>query len=243
MDWQYLKPEEIEERSFAVIRSELGADMPPLDPLLSAVLIRVIHATADFSHAHNLCASPDAAALAIQALRKGASIVTDTQMAKAGIDKKRLEKFGGQAYCFIADNDVAAKAKQKGTTRSLAAEDKAAELDVPLIFAVGNAPTALGRICDLSACRILSPVLVIGVPVGFVNVVESKEMLMAGDLPYIAIKGRKGGSNIAAAICNALLRLAENSQAENSQAENSQAENSQAENSQAENDHAEEGDR
>jgi precorrin-8X/cobalt-precorrin-8 methylmutase len=135
-------------------------------------------------------------------------------MAKAGIDKKRLEKFGGQAYCFIADSDVADKAKQDGTTRSLAAVDKAAELDVPLIFAVGNAPTALGRICDLSARRVLSPVLVIGVPVGFVNVVESKEMLMAGNLPYIAVKGRKGGSNIAAAICNALLRLAEYGEAE-----------------------------
>ncbi|MDR1247898.1 MAG: precorrin-8X methylmutase [Treponema sp.] len=219
MNWQYVKPDEIEARSFAVIRAELGADMPPLDPLLRAVLIRVIHATADFSHAQNLRASPDAAALAVQALRAGASIVTDTQMAKAGIDKKRLEKFGGQAYCFIADSDVAAKAKQDGTTRSLAAVDKAAELDVPLIFAVGNAPTALGRICDLSARRLLSPVLVIGVPVGFVNVVESKELLMAGNLPYIAVKGRKGGSNIAAAICNALLRLAEYSQAEYGHAE------------------------
>jgi precorrin-8X/cobalt-precorrin-8 methylmutase len=213
MNWQYDKPEEIEARSFEIIRQELcaepGSAAAPLDPLLSSVLIRIIHTTADFSHAQNLCASAGAAALAIKALREGASIVTDTQMAKAGIDKKRLAKFGGQAYCFIADSDVAEKAKQNGTTRSLASMDKAAELDAPLIFAIGNAPTALGRICDLSAQGKLTPALVIGVPVGFVNVVESKEMLMAGSIPYITVKGRKGGSNIAAAICNALLRLAE----------------------------------
>lgn len=209
MNWQYDKPEEIEARSFEIIRGELGAAMPPLDPLLSAALIRVIHTTADFSHAENLRASPDAAALAVRALREGASIVTDTQMAKAGIDKKRLAQFGGQVYCFIADSDVAAAAKRNGTTRSLASMDKAAEIDAPLIFAIGNAPTALARICDLGARGVLSPALVIGVPVGFVNVTESKELLMAGDLPYITIKGRKGGSAVAAAICNALLRLAE----------------------------------
>jgi precorrin-8X/cobalt-precorrin-8 methylmutase len=209
MDRQYDKPEAIEARSFEIIRSELGADMPRLDPLLSAVLIRVIHTTADFSHAQNLCSSPGAAALAIRALREGASIVTDTQMAKAGIDKRRLAKFGGQVYCFIGDSDVAEAAQRNGTTRSLAAMDKAAKLDGPLIFAIGNAPTALGRICELSAPRVLSPVLVIGVPVGFVNVTESKERLMAGTLPYITVRGRKGGSAVAAAICNALLRLAE----------------------------------
>jgi precorrin-8X/cobalt-precorrin-8 methylmutase len=209
MNWQHNKPEEIEARSFEIIRKELGADMPSLDPLLLSVLVRVIHTTADFSHARNLCASPGAAALAIRALRGGASIVTDTQMAKAGIDKNRLAKFGGQAHCFIADSDVAASAKQNGTTRSLAAVDKAAKLGAPLIFAVGNAPTALARICELAGRALVFPALVIGVPVGFVNVVESKEMLMAGTLPYIASKGRKGGSNIAAAICNALLRLAE----------------------------------
>jgi precorrin-8X/cobalt-precorrin-8 methylmutase len=209
VDWLYDKPEAIEARSFEIIRGELGADMPPLDPLLRAVLVRVIHTTADFSHAQNLRSSPDAAALGIRALRGGASIVTDTQMAKAGIDKKRLAKFGGQAYCFIGDGDVADAAKRNGTTRSLAAMDKAAGLGVPLIFAIGNAPTALGRVCDLGANRGLSPALVIGVPVGFVNVTESKELLMAGNLPYITLQGRKGGSAIAAAICNALLRLAE----------------------------------
>lgn len=209
MDWLYDKPEAIEARSFEIIRGELGADMPRLDPLLRAVLIRVIHTTADFSHAHNLRASPDAAALGIRALREGASIVTDTRMAEAGIDKKRLARFGGQTYCFIGDGDVADAAKRNGTTRSLASMDKAAGLGVPLIFAIGNAPTALGRICDLGARGGLSPALVIGVPVGFVNVTESKELLMAGSLPYITLQGRKGGSGIAAAICNALLRLAE----------------------------------
>ncbi|GHT85750.1 precorrin-8X methylmutase [Spirochaetia bacterium] len=220
MNWQYDKPEEIEARSFEIIRSELGQelcselgsefgpDAPHLDPLLNAVLIRVIHSTADFSYAQNLCASKDAAVLAVRALREGASIVTDTRMAQAGIDKKRLGKFGGEAFCFIADDDVAAMAKKNGTTRALASMDKAAGLGMPLIFAIGNAPTALGRICDLSAQGILSPRLVIGAPVGFVNVVESKEMLMAGNLPYITVRGRKGGSNVAAAICNALLHLA-----------------------------------
>jgi precorrin-8X/cobalt-precorrin-8 methylmutase len=212
MNRQYDKPEEIEARSFEIIRQELcseyGPDMPPLDPLMSAVLIRVIHTTADFSYAQNLCASKDAAALAVRALREGASIVTDTRMAQAGIDKKRLEKFGGNVFCFMADDDVAESAKKNGTTRALASMDKAAKLTMPLIFAVGNAPTALGRICDLSAQGIMAPRLVIGAPVGFVNVVESKELLMAGPLPYIAVRGRKGGSNVAAAICNALLRLA-----------------------------------
>jgi precorrin-8X/cobalt-precorrin-8 methylmutase len=212
MNWQYGKPEEIEARSFEIIRQELGSKLGPetsnLDPVLSAVLIRVIHTTADFSYAQNLCASLGAAALAVRALREGASIVTDTRMAQAGIDKKRLEKLGGQVFCFMADDDVAETAKKNGSTRALASMDKAAELGIPLIFAIGNAPTALGRICDLSARGILRPRLVIGAPVGFVNVVESKEMLMAGTLPYIAVRGRKGGSTVAAAICNALLRLA-----------------------------------
>jgi precorrin-8X/cobalt-precorrin-8 methylmutase len=212
MNWQYDKPEEIEARSFEIIRQELslepGFDASHLDPLLSAVLIRVIHTTADFSYAQNLCASKDAAALAVRAFREGASIVTDTRMAQAGIDKKRLEKVGGNVFCFMADDDVAEAAKKNGTTRALASMDKAAKLGIPLIFAIGNAPTALGRICDLSARGLLAPRLVIGAPVGFVNVVESKEMLMAGQLPYIAVRGRKGGSTVAAAICNALLRLA-----------------------------------
>jgi precorrin-8X/cobalt-precorrin-8 methylmutase len=168
----------------------------------------VIHTTADFSYAQNLCASKDAAALAVRALREGASIVTDTRMAQAGIDKKRLEQFGGEVFCFMADDDVAAAAKKNGTTRALASMDKAAKLGMPLIFAIGNPPTALGRVCDLSARGMVTPRLVIGAPVGFVNVVESKELLMAGQLPYIAVRGRKGGSNVAAAICNALLRLA-----------------------------------
>jgi precorrin-8X/cobalt-precorrin-8 methylmutase len=223
MDWQYDKPEAIEARSFEIIRGELGADMPPLDTLLSAVLLRIIHTTADLSHARNLRASPDAAALGIRALREGASIVTDTQMARAGIDKRRLAQFGGQVHCFIGDSDVADAAKRNGTTRSLAAMDKAAELSGPLIFAIGNAPTALGRICDLAARGALSPALVIGVPVGFVNVTESKELLMAGSLPYLTVQGRKGGSAVAAAICNALLRLAEGGLAEGGLAENGPA--------------------
>jgi precorrin-8X/cobalt-precorrin-8 methylmutase len=209
MDRQYDKPEDIEKRSFAIIRRELGPGLPLPDPILETVLIRVIHATADFSFAQNLCASEDAVLRAIGALREGTSIVTDTRMAQAGIDKGRLEKFGGEVYCFMADPDVAESAKKNGTTRALAAMDKAAGLGRPLIFAVGNAPTALGRLCYLHSRGLLATPLIIGVPVGFVNVVESKEQLMAGTAPYITVRGRRGGSPVAAAICNALLHAAE----------------------------------
>ncbi|GHU13658.1 precorrin-8X methylmutase [Spirochaetia bacterium] len=208
MNWIYETPEEIERRSFEIIRKELTPDRLLPDPALCAILLRVIHATADFSYAETFCASEGAVGRATEALRNGASIVTDTRMAMAGIDKKRLENFGGGVFCFISDDDVAQAAKENGTTRAFAAMDKAAGLGRPLIFAIGNAPTALGHVCDLSRQGILKPLLVIGAPVGFVNVVESKELLMAGDVPYITVKGRKGGSTVAAAICNALLRLA-----------------------------------
>jgi precorrin-8X/cobalt-precorrin-8 methylmutase len=205
----YGDPQGIETRSFEIIRSELGGALPE-DPAHAALLIRVIHTTADFGFAETLRFSEGALDAAAAALRKGALIVTDTKMAEAGIDKARLSKWGGSVRCFMQDEDVAERAKQNNTTRALAAVDKAASFERggPLIFAVGNAPTALFRVCELITAGTLSPDLVIGVPVGFVNVVESKETLMALNVPFITVIGRKGGSTVAAAICNALLRIA-----------------------------------
>ena len=146
---------------------------------------------------------------ALEAIRNGASIVTDTQMAKAGINKSILARYGGEVFCFMSDPDVAEAAKKNGTTRAAVSMDKAAALPERCIFAVGNAPTALLRIAELIEEEKLSPFLVIGVPVGFVNVVQSKEQIMKTAVPYIVAKGRKGGSNIAACICNALLYMLE----------------------------------
>ena len=202
---EYVKPEEIEQRSFEIIQSELART---LDPVLAPVIMRVIHTTADFEYADTLIFSQGVIEYAVTALQKGVPIVSDTNMVKAGVDKTRLTAFGADIHCFMQEDDVAALAKQQGTTRAKAAIDKAAAMGKPLIFAIGNAPTALLRICDLKASGQLSPELVIGVPVGFVNVVESKEALMRSGIPYITVQGRKGGSNVAAAICNALLRIA-----------------------------------
>ena len=146
----------------------------------------------------------------IQAIKDGACIVTDTQMAKAGINKRALARYGGEVYCFMSDEDVAKIAKENGSTRATASMDKAAEMDKKLIFAIGNAPTALVRLYELIEEKKLDPELIIGVPVGFVNVVQSKELIMHTDVPYIVARGRKGGSNIAACICNALLYMIDN---------------------------------
>ena len=203
VELQNVLPEEIEKRSFEIIGEELG-DMA-LDPLVEPVLKRVIHTTADFEYVKNLTFSENAVAKALEALKKGAVIVTDTQMAKAGINKATLEALGGEAFCFMSDEDVAAAAKRNGTTRATASMEKAAKLNRPVIFAIGNAPTALVRIYELVREGKLKPELIIGVPVGFVNVVESKELILELDVPHIVARGRKGGSNVAAAICNALL--------------------------------------
>ena len=202
---EYMKPDEIEKRSFEIIQSELPR---PIDPSLAPVILRVIHTTADFEYMDILTFSEDVLEHAATALRQGVPIVSDTNMVRAGVDKTRLKAFGGDAYCFMQDEDVAATARQNGITRAKVAADKAAAMEKPLIFAVGNAPTALLRICELKEAGQISPALVIGVPVGFVNVVESKEALMRSGIPYIATLGRKGGSTVAAAICNALLRIA-----------------------------------
>ena len=200
---QKVLPEEIEKRSFEIIGEELGE--VKLDPLEEPVIKRVIHTTADFDYLENLKFSKDAVVKGMEALKKGAVIITDTQMARSGINKATLEALGGEAFCFMSDEDVAAAAKANGTTRATASMDKAASLDRPVIFAIGNAPTALVRLYELIQEGRLKPELIIGVPVGFVNVVESKELIMELDIPYIVAKGRKGGSNVAAAICNAML--------------------------------------
>lgn len=196
-------PREIEKRSFEIITEELGGRK--LDPEQELIIKRCIHTSADFDYADNLCFSPGVVGKAMDALKNGACIVTDTQMAKSGINKRALARYGGEVYCFIADEDVAAAAKEKGTTRAAASIDKAAAMGKPLIFAIGNAPTALVRLYELMGEGKLMPELIIGVPVGFVNVVQSKELIMETAAPYIVARGRKGGSNIAACICNALL--------------------------------------
>ena len=200
---EYVKPADIEKRSFAIITEELGDRTFPPD--IAPVVKRVIHTSADFEYADNLVFSEGAVARARKAIEAGAHIVTDTNMVKAGINKKILAQFGGEVHCFVADEDVAAEATARGVTRSTVSMERAAGLDVPLIFAIGNAPTALVEIRRLVDAGTLSPELVIGVPVGFVNVVESKELIQESGVPYIVARGRKGGSNVAAAIVNALL--------------------------------------
>ena len=199
-----MKPQDIEKRSFEIITEELGARAFPDG--IAEVVKRVIHTTADFDYADNLCFSKDVVKCAMEAIKAGACIVTDTQMAKAGINKRALARYGGEVYCFMSDEDVAEKAKRDGTTRAVASMEKACELDEKLIFAIGNAPTALIHLYELIRAGKIRPELVIGVPVGFVNVIQSKELILElSDTPYIVARGRKGGSNIAACICNALL--------------------------------------
>ena len=205
VELENVKPMDIEKRSFAIITEELGYELPEDK---APIIKRCIHTSADFDYAQNLMFSDDVVEKALKALKNGACIVTDTQMAKAGINKKALQKFGGEVYCFMSDEEVAEIARKNGTTRATASMDKAAALQKPLIFAIGNAPTALVRLYELIEDGKLQPELIIGVPVGFVNVVQSKELIMQADVPYIVAKGRKGGSNIAACICNALLYMA-----------------------------------
>ena len=200
---EFIKPMDIENRSFAIITELLGDT--PLDPENAPVIKRVIHTTADFDYAQSLVFSPHAVEKGIQALKVGCDIVTDTQMAKAGINKTALGKLGGQVHCFMADEDVAQEAKARGITRAAVCMERAAKLEKPCIFAIGNAPTALIALKELMDGGKLDPALIIGVPVGFVNVVESKELILGTRVPYIVARGRKGGSNVAAAICNALL--------------------------------------
>lgn len=205
IELENVEPRDIERRSFEIITQELGDRK--LDPEKELIIKRCIHTSADFDYADTLCFSEDVVKKALDALRQGACIVTDTQMGRSGINKRALARYGGEVYCFISDEDVAETAKKNGTTRATASMDKVASLQKPLIFAIGNAPTALVRLYELIEEGKINPALIIGVPVGFVNVVQSKELIMKTDAPYIVAKGRKGGSNIAACICNALLYM------------------------------------
>lgn len=200
-----LLPEEIETRSFEIITEELrkrGISLPEEQEMITK---RVIHTSADFDYANTMTYSKDAVFIAKELLKNGADIVTDTNMALSGINKKALAKLGGQAHCFMADEDVARIAKKRGVTRAVVSMEKAADIEKPVIFAVGNAPTALIQLYEMIQERNWRPAFVIGVPVGFVNVEVAKELILETEVPYIINRGRKGGSNVAAAICNALL--------------------------------------
>lgn len=202
-------PEEIEKRSFEIISQELkrrGIELPKEEAMITK---RVIHASADFEYTKTLTYSKDAVRIAKELLIRGAHIVTDTNMALAGINRRILSRFGGEAHCFMADEAVARLAKERGTTRAAVSMEMAAKLQKPVVFAIGNAPTALIRLYEMMQDSVWRPAFVIGVPVGFVNVESAKERIMETDVPYIVNRGRKGGSSVAAAICNALLYEAE----------------------------------
>lgn len=200
-----LEPMEIEKRSFEIISHELSEMQITLPADQEMITKRVIHTSADFDYIQTLKYSKDAVAIAKRLISEGADIVTDTNMALSGINKKYLAKFGGQAHCFMADDEVALIAKEKKTTRAAVSMEFASRIDKPVIFAIGNAPTALIELYDMIEKGIYKPAFVIGVPVGFVNVEAAKELIMETGVPYIVNVGRKGGSNIAAAICNALI--------------------------------------
>ncbi len=201
---EHVLPADIEKTSFSIIARELAQKEISLPEELAPIIMRVIHTTADFEYARTLKFSPNVVEIIKNAVLNGADIVTDTNMALAGINKKTLAKFGGEAHCFMADEDVAKQAKELNLTRASVSMKRAAQIQKPVVFAIGNAPTALVELCSLMQ-EGFKPVAVIGVPVGFVNVVPAKEMIMASGVPYIVNEGRKGGSTVAAAICNAIL--------------------------------------
>lgn len=202
---EYVLPEEIEKRSFEIISEELAQKHIIIPKEEEHIVKRVIHTSADFDYAKTLCFSKGAVGILEELIENGADIVTDTNMALAGINKKALAEFGGQARCFMADEDVLLSARNRRTTRAAASMEKAAKIGKPVIFAIGNAPTALIKLYEMAKEGVWKPAFVIGVPVGFVNVEAAKELIRDTQIPYIVNRGRKGGSGIAAAICNAVL--------------------------------------
>ena len=202
---EHLLPEQIEQRSFEIIDGELkkrGIVLPKEQEMITK---RVIHTTADFEYTDTLTFSEGAVGIARELLKKGADIVTDTNMALSGINKRSLAGLGGEVHCYMADETVAKLARERGTTRAAVSMAIAAKIQKPVIFAVGNAPTALIQIYEMMQGSDWRPAFVIGVPVGFVNVEAAKELILQTDVPFIINRGRKGGSNVAAAICNALI--------------------------------------
>ena len=203
-----MKPQDIEQKSFSIIQNELKEMGKELSERTAPVIMRCIHTSADFSYADTLAFSDGVIDTAVDLLRNGATVVTDTNMALAGIRSGQLAGFGGKAVCFMADESVAKEAKERETTRAFVSMERAAELAGPVVFAIGNAPTALLSLHEMVQKGSYRPAMVIGVPVGFVNVKSAKEIIMGDGIPYIVNRGRKGGSNIAAAIINALLGMA-----------------------------------
>lgn len=203
MSIEVIKPMDIERKSFEIISQRLNGKK--LDKDKEDIIKRVIHTSADFDYADNLIFSENVVENAVEKIKAGATIVTDTNMAFSGINKKIISQLGGEVKCFMSDKDVSDEARKRGVTRAIVSMEKACNIKGNIIFAIGNAPTALIRICELVKDEKLKPSVVIGVPVGFVNVIEAKELLVNSDIPYIVAKGNKGGSNIAAAIVNALI--------------------------------------
>ena len=202
---EYVRPQDIEKRSFAIISQELEKKGIVLPKEQELVTKRAIHTSADFDYAKTMTYSDHAVEIAKNLIQNGADIVTDTNMALAGVNKKELAKYGGEAHCFMAEEEVAKIAKERGVTRAAVSMEKAAQIEKPVIFAIGNAPTALIELYQMIQSGNYRPAFIIGVPVGFVNVEAAKDLILKTDVPYIINRGRKGGSNIAAAICNALL--------------------------------------
>ncbi len=200
-------PMDIEKKSFEIIKAELGEKYDKIPNEHKDVVVRVIHTTADFDYADNTVFSNDAIKTVFSAFEEKAVFVTDTNMALAGINKAALGKIGCSACCFMADEDVARIAKERGTTRAEISVEKAMTLDKPIIYVCGNAPTALIKLSETIKNKELVPKLIIAAPVGFVNVVHSKELIRDSGVEYIATMGRKGGSTVAAAICNALMYM------------------------------------
>ena len=202
---EQLRPEEIEKRSFEIITEELrsrGVELPEEEALVTK---RVIHTSADFDYVNTLTYSEHAVQTAKDLILQGADIVTDTNMALAGINKRMLARYGGEVHCYMADETVAKLAKERGITRAAVSMEMAAKREKPVIFAIGNAPTALIRLYEMLQEQTYIPAFIIGVPVGFVNVEIAKELILKTDVPHIINRGRKGGSNVAAAICNAII--------------------------------------
>ena len=202
---EYVLPGDIEKRSFEIISRELEERNIVLPKDQELVTKRVIHTSADFDYAETMTYSEHAVEIAKELIRNGADIVTDTNMALAGINKKVLARYGGTAHCFMADEEVAKEAKERKVTRATVSMEKAASIEKPVIFAIGNSPTSLISLYELMEQTGFRPAFIIGVPVGFVNVVAAKELILKTDVPHIVNRGRKGGSNVAAAICNAIL--------------------------------------